>query len=364
MLATARRCAETASTRGDGTHGGRGSAGVVFVLLLAVALLLGNPPAVRAETPIGLSGQIASWGDNWSGQLGDGSGNSSPVPVRVDTSGALAGKSVTQVSAGSQHVCAVTSLGEAVCWGQNGLGELGVPIGEQVFYREPVKVDASGVLAGTAVRRISAGATHTCAVTTQGQAACWGLNGGALGNGSAANSAAPVAVDTSGVLAGKTLVEVSSGEGHTCALSSQDQVFCWGYNGPGGVLGDGTTTNTLVPVAVDTSGALAGQVVKQVAAGPFFSCAATSRGQAVCWGTNYYGRLGLGTDNDSRVPAAVDASGVLAGKTVTQVDTGYYHACAVTSDGQVACWGSNSSGQLGDGNVLGVMWTPVVVATG
>jgi alpha-tubulin suppressor-like RCC1 family protein len=124
------------------------------------------------------------------------------------------------------------------------------------------------------------------------------------------------------VLAGKTITHISAGAGatdggeaqHTCVAAS-GKAYCWGYNSLGR-LGDGTTTNSSVPVAVNTSGVMAGKVVSSVTTGYRHTCAVAS-GQAFCWGYNSLGRLGDGTTTNSLVPVAVNISGVLAGKTVT-----------------------------------------------
>ena len=145
-----------------------------------------------------------------------------------------------------------------------------------------------------------------------------GSNGvGQLGNGSTGDSYLPVAVNTSGVLAGKTLIQLSSGGASSCALDSSGAVYCWGYNNDG-QLGDGNFTNASNPVAV--GGVLAGQTVTQISVGQEDACAADSAGAVYCWGDNSDGQLGDGSEGPiagSDVPVAVDTSGVLAGKTVT-----------------------------------------------
>ena len=150
--------------------------------------------------------------------------------------------------------------------------------------------------ASPAVTSIVAGQDHTCALEN-GKAYCWGNNPvGELGDGNTATSPVPVPVDTSGVLDGKTLTQVTVGYSHTCVLDSTGAAYCWGWDYDG-ALGDGkgsmsTSAMSLVPVAVE---APAGVHFTQIAAdGSQGTCALDSSGAAYCWGTNSLGQLGDG----------------------------------------------------------------------
>ena len=296
------------------------------------------------------TGAVYCWGYNDYGQLGDGSTASySSVPVAVDTSGVLAGKTLTQITAGWNQACALDSTGTAYCWGGDDFGELGN--NSAVSSNIPVTVDSSGVLAGKPLTQIAAGWYHTCALDSTGAAYCWGDNTyGDLGNNnSTISSAAPVTVDTSGVLAGKSLAQIIAGYYTTCALDTAGAAYCWGINDDG-QLGDASTAfEANVPVAVDTSGALAGKTLTQVNAGYDHTCALDTAGAVYCWGFNRYGDLGDGTTADSNAPVAVDTSGALSGKKLTEIaDGGYDHACVLDSTGAIYCWGYNDLGQLGN----------------
>ena len=129
---------------------------------------------------------------------------------------------------------------------------------------------------------------------------------------------------------------ITAGMYHTCALISDGTVACWGANDVG-QLGDGSYTGSNVPVAV-TGGALANKTVTDIAAGYFHTCALISDGTVTCWGNNGFGQLGTGNNMDSNVPVAV-TGGVLTGKTVTDITAGDFHTCALISDGTVTCWG-------------------------
>jgi alpha-tubulin suppressor-like RCC1 family protein len=199
------------------------------------------------------------------------------------------------------------------------------------------------------VTAISAGDSDSCALTGAGAVKCWGLNHvGQLGDGTTTGRRRPVAV--SGLPSGVTAI--SAGRFHTCALTSAGGVKCWGNNEEG-QLGDGTTTDRHTPVTV--SGLSSG--VAAIAAGSYHTCALTTAGQVKCWGSNTHGELGDGTTTNRRRPVAV--SGFPSG--VTAISAGFEDSCALTSAGGVECWGYNQYGKLGDGTRTD-RHTPVAVS--
>src|ERR1022692_4296126 len=293
-----------------------------------------------------VNGDAYCWGENFSGELGDDANTNSAVPVAVDTSGVLAGTTLTQVSSGYSHTCALDAAGKAYCWGLDSYGQLGD--GSTTNSSVPVAVDTSGVLAGKTLTQIVSGIVATCALDSAGAAYCWGANSyGQLGDGGTANSSVPVAVSTTTTLAGRSLTQITVGYESTCVLDSAGAAYCWGLNSYG-QLGDGNTTSSNVPVAVDATGALAGQTITQVTSGAYDTCALDTSGAAYCWGGNSYGELGDASTTNSAVPVAVDTGGALTGKTLTQVSVGIWHTCALDAAGAPYCWVGNASGELGD----------------
>jgi alpha-tubulin suppressor-like RCC1 family protein len=299
---------------------------------------------------------VYCWGSNASGQLGDnqvcGTGNCL-VPVAVNTTGVLSGKTVTAISAGGLHTCAIASDNLAYCWGDNTSGQLGDNSTTQ--RNIPVAVDANtgSALNAKTVQSISASLYHTCAIASDNLAHCWGgNNSGALGNNSTTQSNIPVMVDVgaSSALSGKLVVAVFTGKFYsTCAIASDNLAYCWGDN-TSGQLGNGNTTSSSLPVAVDTgvSSALNGKTVKSISLGSYFACAIASDNLPYCWGIGSSGQMGNGTTAATNsLPKAVTASGQLSGKAVVSVSTGLNHACSVASDNKSYCWGSNTNGQLG-----------------
>ena len=285
--------------------------------------------------------QAFCWGTGQSGEIGNGAAQSVNTPTPVSTLGLLSGKTVTDISVGGNHACAVAD-GKAYCWGTNGNGQLGN--GTTTSSNSPVEVSSTGVLAGKTINSISAGSNHTCAIASS-TAYCWGYNQqGQLGNGTTSSSNSPVQVSSTGALAGKTVNSISAGSNHTCAIASS-AAYCWGYNQQG-QLGNGTTSSSNSPVQVSSTGVLAGKSINSISAGSNHTCAIAGSA-AYCWGYNQSGQLGNGTQTDSSTPVTVLTSGALQSKSLSQVTTGYEHSCAATLT-EAFCWGENSSNQLGD----------------
>ena len=187
-------------------------------------------------------GGVNCWGSN-NGARGKGDTSTDSL-TPVDVAGLTSG--VTTIAAGTGHACVLTSGGGVKCWGNNYLGQLGNGSSWSTAGIEnaTTPVDVLG-LAGEAIA-IAVGDATTCVLMRSGGVRCWGWNGwGQLGDGSTIDSATPV--DILG-LAGEAIA-IAVGDAHTCELTSAGWVTCWGSNG-WGQLGDGTTRNSLIPVDV------------------------------------------------------------------------------------------------------------------
>lgn len=291
-----------------------------------------------------------AWGDNAFGQLGSGGTETSLVPAGVSTAGAFAAKTIFAVAAGSGHSLALCSDGTLVAWGVNSSGQLGnnTTTGSPT----PTLVAETGVLAGKRVVAIAAGNLHSLALCSDGTVVAWGNNSaGQLGNNSTTDSLVPVAVNTNGALSGKTVVAISAGNAHNLALCSDGTLVAWGDNSFG-QLGNNSTVGSLVPVAVSISGLLSGRTVITMAAGYAHNLALCSDGTLATWGDNTYGQLGNGGNTDSLTPVAVSTEGVLTGKVIVNVAAGADHSLALSQDGTLAAWGWNGEGELGNNSTV------------
>ena len=276
-------------------------------------------------------------GANNYGQLGNGTETN---PATTETLVVVAGLTgVTAVAVGGESTCALKSDGTVACWGYNLFGKLG----DGTSVNRSTSVAVTGLTNAVA---ISTTGTSACALKSDGSVVCWGFNGNfQLGNGM--NVASSVTTAVTGLT---DAVAIASGSTHSCALRSNGTVVCWGVNSGGG-LGDGTTVNSSVTVAVV---GLTDTVA--ISAGLNYSCALKSSGSMFCWGLNSHGQLGDGSTNSSSTPVAVSGlSNVIA-----LGASGFFHNCALKSDGTVACWGRNTSGSIGDGTTIDRL-TPTAV---
>jgi alpha-tubulin suppressor-like RCC1 family protein len=288
------------------------------------------------------SGALYCWGANNLGQIGIG--GTAPLPDEPSPRRVGASDTYTQVAAAESTTCAIRTGGNLVCWGTNGLGQVG-----------------SGTLGGTYTspfnlggnwNRVVAGPNHTCALTS-GNLYCWGYDAyGQVGkNPPASGPAAYAAPQQVGSATG--WIDLALGRYHTCALQSfgTGPLFCFGYN-PDGELGIGaTSTGVTLPMQVGTG-------YRAVAAAESNSCAIATSGVLRCWGA-----AGSILGNGLRpVPAGMNAltpATVGAFTDWTAVTIGGLLACALHADGSYACWGSDATGGFGDDATLYETPTPI-----
>lgn len=253
-------------------------------------------------------GRVRCWGQNWAGQLGDGTrtNNGTPTPVR-DVDGAVT------VGAGRAHSCALLRDGRVRCWGQNDHGQLGV--GTRRSGVGPTAVDARL----TGVAQLGVGWDHSCAVTTRGQVHCWGKNNlGQLGDGSRQPRDAPTLVRD------LRATYVGAGVDSTCAVSTDGRVACWG-----------ALAVAERPRFVD--GLPAPAVTVEV--GQATACARLADGSVHCWGDGAHGLLGPRQRGASERPVLVE--GLPPALTLAVNAT---RACITDSEHQLFCWGAQAPG--------------------
>jgi alpha-tubulin suppressor-like RCC1 family protein len=335
-------------------------------------------------------GQLSCWGQGYGGQLGDGLGLPSKVPTSVLVEG-----SVSDFDVGAEHACAIDDGGDVYCWGSGSNGKLGN--GDDESQSEPV-------LAMGGALQVSCGGYHTCLVAVDGQAWCWGdRHWGQLGNGAEWLGYSAFPVKPVGL---PEVTYVSAGGGHTCAVEQGGQVWCWGKNGKGQVGVSNLDYKQLpfaegYPVAVvgiDSAASLAtgdshtcvlstdgsvtcwgdneeGQLgngelgvggfqpvqvagledVQSLCAGANHNCALVANGTVKCWGANDHAQVGAASPGKQLTPQTVAGLSEVA-----SIGCGDRHSCAVLKDGTAMCWGDNRRGQLGYGNAWALLPQPVV----
>jgi alpha-tubulin suppressor-like RCC1 family protein len=289
---------------------------------------------------IASGGLVWCWGRNGT-QLRIGSPNGgdqtfSSVPVRLNTDVRF-----KQLSTFGSTTCGVSREGRAYCWGYNGWGNLGNGTSSTPS-ATPVAVSG-----GLTFKSVSLGAQHTCGVTTDDRAYCWGFNQSSeFGNNNSASSNVPVAA-----AGGMSFASVSGGNDVTCGVTAAGAGWCWGHNGAG-QLGDGnrpTNGNTYTRTPSEIVGGL---TFRTVSASQSYACGLTTSGQGYCWGSGG-NRFGSAFSGETSTPRAIP------GYSWKQLSPGSRQACGITTSDEVYCWGSNSHGQLGNAIGSNGSTTPV-----
>ena len=301
-------------------------------------------------------GEVWCWGKGANGRLGNDASTDSAhaVPVMDGDSSTTPLTGIVQIGGAGGSPCVLTVEGGVLCWGAGSSGQLGNKSNTDKDH--PVDVVASGTdtapLSG--IVQISQGdaSLHTCGVTSEGEVVCWGLGiSGQLGNGNTVSKNHPVAVVTSDTDTAPLngIVQVATGGAHTCALTMVGGVKCWG-NGIHGRLGNKSSTSTDYPVDVvdEDSTPLTGVV--QITSGFDYTCALLVRGGVVCWGYGGEGQMGNGgtANAEHAVRVLEKESSPFALSGILQISAGYGHVCALNSDGEVLCWGEGGTGRLGN----------------
>ena len=270
----------------------------------------------------------------------------------------------SSVSVGPFSSCAALVSGAAFCWGEGRLGVLGSGSNASIGDDETPAAAGPVPLPGQ-VQQVVQGEGHACGLMWSGTVRCWG-NGtfGQLGAGHTGFVAN--ASHSQELLFPSPVVDLSAGRFHTCALTANLSVFCWGLNdahvvggggagvlgyGMAGSVGDDEWAPSVGPIPLDAP-------VQAISAGAFHTCATSVSGQVYCWGANgdagsaqpavTAGRLGVGgTDSVGDDENITTASHVFMPFTASSVCCGWWHSCAVLVDGRSVCWGGDSSGETG-----------------
>jgi len=299
------------------------------------------------------TGEVECWGENRYGVIGDSSTEDRNVPTQTDKS---TFEAVVQVASGRVHSCALMESGAVYCWGSDAEGQLGDTDDGQG--NKSIRAVTSILEAlDVGAQKLAAGASHTCAVLTEGSIACWGAdNAGQVGDNEDGYESEYEPRIVPG-LDGLVAVDIAASNELTCAVFDDGSVRCWGADASGQI-GDGDDDELPEQAPVVVSG-LDGTTdkAKKLGLGERRACAVLTDESLVCWGTNANGALGIGpTSGDQHVPATV-----LGGLKVADVQSGRDHTCALTTEGAVYCWGSNASNQLGNPMADATQESPLVV---
>jgi alpha-tubulin suppressor-like RCC1 family protein len=316
------------------------------------------------------SGVAYCWGQGSNGIIGDNATTNRLLPVKVlDSTGADSPLRFSSISAGDVHTCGITTDGVAYCWGSAALGRLG---NNQTTPNQftPVKVqDASGD-SPLRFSSISTG-NFTCALTTDGVAYCWGVgSSGQLGDNATTNRQLPVKVlDSTGADSPLRFSSISAGTAHACGITTGGVAYCWGNAGSGRLGNNSTTPNQFTPVKVQDASGDSPLRFLSIHAGNASTCGITTSNVAYCWGGTDNGKLGdnVGATGSSRnTPYEVrDAAGNPSALRFAKMALASSHTCGITTDGVGYCWGLASNGRLGnnDGTIGAVYSRPVKVLT-
>lgn len=310
------------------------------------------------------AGVAYCWGNNTRGGLGTGDLISRSEPVQVATDVRF-----STIRVGNHFTCALTADGVAMCWGGNNNGQLGTPTTTTCTLPSGTALACSAVpvpvAGGHVLASLDVGLFNGCGLTADGSALCWGNNlRGQLGRGTVGDpSHSPLPVS-----GGLSFSQVSVGASHVCAIATDGTTYCWGDN-VYGQLGTGDHTRKLVPTVV-ASGDVRFAAIRASSGNSVFSfsCGATASGELHCWGANSLGQLGhsaplptCGVGSRARpcstLPMPVDTE-----LRFQSFETGFEVVCAVSTQQRGYCWGSNEFGALGNASVAVSTSTPTPIA--
>ncbi len=283
------------------------------------------------------------WGGlNNYGELGNNAeGVTSHKPVLVQNGGSPG--TFTSLSVSAYTACGLATDNKVYCWGLT--WGMGSPGGSSAV---PRVVSNGANAAGTYKYLGSTSTASHCAIGTDNKAYCWGYNSsGQLGNNTTTQTAGgPPTLVLNGASPG-TFKKIATGQGHTCAIGTDDKAYCWGSDSSGQLGTTGPAADSLIPVLVN-NGEGPG-TYKEITAGEAQTCAIGTDNKVYCWGMGSQGSLGNGTNVDSPTPVAV-LNGESSGGFRTIESSSSSTVCGIASDNKAYCWGGGGNYSIGDGN--------------
>jgi alpha-tubulin suppressor-like RCC1 family protein len=309
-------------------------------------------------------GRVRCVGQNQLGQLGVGNADESvrPIAMAPATDLGQAFGSVAELAVGHGFSCALGDSGSVKCWGRNTVGQLGLG---DTRDRGTSKGDMGDALprlvfGDSPMTKLDVGQDHACALSPTDEVFCWGDgSSGQLGTEAAQSVGTTGGPVRAHLKTGLVVRDLALGQAHSCLLTAEGQVYCFGKN-DGGQLGLGRSGNigdrpetlgeAMQPVALGAQFS-----VTSIASGANHVCALSRAGTVKCWGANDVGQLGLGdTRSRGTVPSemgdALPTVDLGHGQVAIDLDCGFNHCCVRTIQNTMMCWGDNGAGQLGLGD--------------
>jgi alpha-tubulin suppressor-like RCC1 family protein len=306
-------------------------------------------------------GSVLVWGNNSSGQLGDGTQVNRNAPVNItDKFNLSENEKISNINFGVNHTVALTSSGRIFTWGSNNVGQLGNGTISSSPQLTPVEItEMFSLSVGDYIKSISSGSDATIVLTLNGEVWVWGNNAfGRLGNNSTESySDTPINITNQfGLNSGELISLVEFGYSDSAAaLTSDGRLFTWGLN-RFGRLGDGTTTDSKKPIDITNRFALPNnEIITSVALGNLHSSAITNLGRMFTWGNTSFGATGNGSKSDPIIINNVNTNiynitlefGLNLNEKIVLISNGGEHSSALTSDGRLFMWGSNQRISIG-----------------
>lgn len=280
------------------------------------------------------AGDIACWGRGDVGQLGLGVAPIESTPELMPSPPALG-----SLAGGYSHMCGLEANGQAWCWGSNLMGELGSTVPDQQCGADPCQMSPVPTAPALRFKQLALGVNFTCGLATDGRVYCWGLNDtGQLGTANTGTGCGGLRCSPTPVLAagGKRFATIAAGRSYLCGLTPDGTGWCWGYESL--PLPNGHPNPSFMPDPRKVTGA---PRFVRISAGGYHTCALTPNDEAWCWGID---ALGAGPSKlESAVPVKVSG-----GHRFQEIAVGRITTCGLERSGAVYCWGANGNGEIGN----------------
>lgn len=268
-------------------------------------------------------GKLKCFGDNTYGQAGNGSNLPQTTPAIIDD-----GTNYSDISVSSFIGCGITTSATLKCWGFNTYGAVGtVPYDNNL--QEPKVAVPTLVPIGQSVRLVKTETTHSCAISTNNDLYCWGMNRYIGINQASGVSGTPIHVD-----AGYKYLDIAVGNSTTCGITTTHLLRCWG---DGASNGSGSNL-TLLPQTIDSANSY-----QKISMGSSTVCGITNSQIPKCWGLNDQGQVGVNSVA-TNITVPTPLSGL---SSLSDVQAYNRHTCGLNLQGKIMCWGANHYGQVG-----------------